>query len=289
MVKHADIFTGIGGWPLAASSVWGADHEPVVFCEQDKYCRRVLAKHWPDVPCVDDVFNMKGCDYEGLDLLTCSPPCQPFSQAGKRDGRDDARHIWPQVLRVVREMERKPTWWCIENVRGLLSIEDGLVFEQVCTDLEDAGYAVQPFVIPAVAVDAPHRRDRVWFVGKSTGGRECERQRERMDGELLPSAGREQGQHNVDAPSQDVSDTKRERGCSRDTERQDAGEFEPALGGLADELPAGLARFRWPDEPADVPRVATGVKDRVNKLKALGNSIVPAVAEAIFRAIKECE
>jgi len=102
--------------------------------------------------------GLEGC----IDILTGGFPCQPFSQAGKRRGTDDDRYLWPEMLRVIRLA--KPRWVIAENVRGLLTMQNGMVFEQVCLDLENSGYEVQPFIIPAVAVNAPHRRDRIWFV-----------------------------------------------------------------------------------------------------------------------------
>ena len=109
-------------------------------------------------------FNgVEGC----IDILTGGFPCQPFSQAGKRRGTDDDRYLWPEMLRVIRLA--KPRWVIAENVRGLLTMQNGMVFEQVCLDLENSGYEVQPFIIPAVAVNAPHRRDRIWFVAHAIG------------------------------------------------------------------------------------------------------------------------
>ena len=102
-----------------------------------------------------------------VDLLTGGFPCQPFSQAGKRRGTDDDRYLWPEMLRVI--CLTKPRWVIAENVRGLLTMQNGMVFEQVCSDLENSGYEVQPFIIPAVSVDAPHRRDRIWFVAHALG------------------------------------------------------------------------------------------------------------------------
>ena len=162
-MKHLDLFSGIGGFALAAQWCWGDRHEVIAFCEQDQWARKVLTKHWPDVPCVEDIHEFKG-PAQPVDLLTGGFPCQPFSTAGKRLGNADDRALWGEMLRVIQLF--KPRWVIAENVRGILSIQDGLVFEQVCVDLEDAGYEVQPFVVPAVATDAHHRRDRVWFCAR---------------------------------------------------------------------------------------------------------------------------
>ena len=196
-MRMVDLFSGIGGFSLAASWVWGDELEIACFCEQDKFCQRVLRKHWPSVPIVEDVNDLErivayaerercftskpitgnissiigepisensGRKKE-VDLLTGGFPCQPASCAGKRKGTEDSRWLWPQTLAVIRAIE--PEWCLLENVPGLLTIESGLLFETVCTDLEDAGYEVQPLIIPAAGVGAPHRRDRVWIIAYS--------------------------------------------------------------------------------------------------------------------------
>jgi DNA (cytosine-5)-methyltransferase 1 len=112
-----------------------------------------------------------------VDLITGGFPCQPFSQAGKRRGTDDDRYLWPEMLRVIRFA--KPRWVIAENVRGLLTMQNGMVFEQVCSDLENSGYEVQPFIIPAVSVNAPHRRDRIWFVAHALGDKSDRKKKRR--------------------------------------------------------------------------------------------------------------
>jgi len=169
-VNHLDLFSGIGGFALAASWVW-PDHKVVAFCDNEAFAAKVLNKHWPDVPVIDDIRKIRqqrplkkhvGYDYGTVDLITGGFPCQPFSCAGKRGGTGDDRYLWPEMLRVIREI--RPTWVLGENVAGIINV----ALDQVCTDLEDAGYAVQPFIIPACAVGACHRRDRIWIIGHST-------------------------------------------------------------------------------------------------------------------------
>jgi DNA (cytosine-5)-methyltransferase 1 len=157
---HASLFSGIGGFDLAADRMgW----QNVFNCEIDPFCRKVLAYHFPDAKQYEDVKTTDFTIYRGhIDVLTGGFPCQPFSLAGKRKGSDDNRYLWPEMLRAIREIE--PRWVVGENVFGIVNWSDGMVFEQVQSDLEDAGYEVQPYIIPACAVDAPHRRDRVWFV-----------------------------------------------------------------------------------------------------------------------------
>ena len=159
-MKHIDLFSGIGGFALAARWMgW----ETVQFCEKEPFAREVLNKNFPGVPISTDIFNLHLNECTERTILTGGFPCQPFSQAGERKGMADARAIWPEMLRVIHES--KPTYVVAENVSGILTISDGLVFEGVCADLESEGYEVQPIVIPASGIGAYHQRARVWFVG----------------------------------------------------------------------------------------------------------------------------
>ena len=183
MVKHIDLFSGIGGFALAAERVWpGIEH---VFCDNEKFCQAIINKHWPGAKIYGDIRALtntaseqsqltperkgrkdtRGRSEERTFILTGGFPCQPFSQAGQRKGTEDDRYLWPEMFRVIREFQ--PVWVIAENVRGLVTWNDGMVLEQVCADLEAEGYEVQPIIIPAVAVNAPHRRDRVWFIAHS--------------------------------------------------------------------------------------------------------------------------
>ncbi len=161
------LFSGIGGFDIAARWMgW----ETVAWCEWDKNCQRVLKYHFPNAIPHDDITKTDFTRYAGqIDILTGGFPCQPYSTAGKRLGKDDDRHLWPEMLRAIREV--RPRWVVGENVRGLVSWNGGLVFDEVQTDLEAEGYEVLPFILPACAVDAPHRRDRVWFVAYSNKSR----------------------------------------------------------------------------------------------------------------------
>lgn len=159
-MTHASLFSGIGGFDLAAH--W-AGIENVFACEIDEFCRKVLAKRFPNTTLYKDIKETKFEQYCGtIDIISGGFPCQPFSTAGKRAGTADNRYLWGEMLRVVREI--KPRWVIAENVRGLTNIADGSTFETVCNDLEISGYEVQPFIIPALSVGAPHRRERVWIV-----------------------------------------------------------------------------------------------------------------------------
>lgn len=174
-MTHASLFSGIGGFDLAAEWMgWNNAFN----CEINPFCRKVLAYHFPDAKQYEDVKTTDFTVHRGhIDVLTGGFPCQPFSLAGKRKGSDDNRYLWPEMLRAIREIE--PRWVVGENVFGIVNWSDGMVFEQVQSDLEDAGYEVQPYIIPACAVDAPHRRDRVWFVAHRRDARSKVLQRER--------------------------------------------------------------------------------------------------------------
>ena len=263
-MKHLDLFSGIGGFALAADKVWsGIDH---VFCEIDPFCRAILKKHWPNAYIYEDIRTLTHARSEELgrlsqqprssetenrtvDILTGGFPCQPFSQAGKRKGTGDDRYLWPEMRRVIQEFS--PRYIVAENVRGILSIDGGMVFEQVCADLEAIGYEVQPFLIPACAVNAPHRRDRVWIVAHlpSWGERWSQRQR---------------------SESGEPEATPRNRNCYAWSEPWP--QVATRLCRMDDGLPEGMARPRgW----------------RNAALKAYGNAIVPQVAENIFKAMKQ--
>lgn len=168
-MTHGSIFSGIGGFDLAAE--W-AGFTNLFNCEWEEFPRKVLKHHFPNAEQYEDIHDFDATKYNGrIDILSGGFPCQPFSVAGKRKGSEDERHLWPEMLRVVGECQ--PRWVVGENVRGLVSWSDGLVFETCCTDLEALGYSVQSFIIPACAAgNAPHRRDRVWIVAHSDHKRE---------------------------------------------------------------------------------------------------------------------
>lgn len=160
MLTHASLFSGIGGFDLAAE--W-AGWENIFHCEWNPFGQKVLAHHFPNSKSYNDITKTDFTIHEGtVDVLTGGFPCQPYSVAGKRLGKADERHLFPEMLRAIKEI--KPKWIIGENVRGLVSWNGGLVFDEVCADLEGEGYEVQPFLIPAASVNAPHRRDRIWFV-----------------------------------------------------------------------------------------------------------------------------
>lgn len=159
-MRHGSLFSGIGGFDLAAEWMgW----ENIFHCEWMPFPRQVLHYHFPKSLSYEDITKTDFTIHRGsIDILTGGFPCQPYSSAGKRLGKEDERHLWPHMLRAIQEIE--PTYVVGENVRGLTNWNGGVVFEEVCADLESCGYEVQPILLPACAVGAPHRRDRVWFV-----------------------------------------------------------------------------------------------------------------------------
>ncbi len=325
---HIDLFSGIGGFALAAR--W-TGFKTVVFCEKDKWCQRVLAKNFGAVVADteggknnqrecgsveqaqerresgnaaagignqsfihSDIHTFPAERYKEAFLLTGGFPCQPFSCAGKRKGTEDSRHLWPAMLRVIKIAQ--PQWIIAENVRGLLTIEGGVVFEQVCADLEGEGYAVQPFIIPAVAVNAPHRRDRVWFVAHRRNGTE---------GTGLPE-GQQTGQRGERSDDKDshASDTEEQGLEGRIT--------EGACGSTGQIAEHPFSRFwnnegrpdwntNWLEVASFLCRMDDGLPveldgfklskagHRVERLKSLGNAIVPQVAAELMRMIKLIE
>lgn len=196
-LRHGSLFSGIGGFDLAASWMgW----KNVFHCEINPFCRHVLKYYYPKAHSYEDIKNTDFSRYrDRVDILTGGFPCQPYSLAGKRLGKEDERHLWPEMLRAIREI--RPQWIVGENVLGIVSWNDGMVFEEVQSDLEAEGYEVQPYVLPAAGVGAPHRRDRVWFVAHADGHRGPTGQGKKTDdsgwppGEHLAERGEIWGRH----------------------------------------------------------------------------------------------
>lgn len=324
-MKHLDLCSGIGGFALAAR--W-AGIETVGFCEIEEYPRRVLAKNFPGVPIHHDIHDLEGTQYGAIDLITAGYPCQPFSFAGKRRGAEDDRHIWPEVLRVVTEA--RPAWTLFENVFGHVSM--GL--DEVLSDLETEGYSARAFVVPACAVDAPHRRDRVWIVGRSNSGWQSimpvndEAPRAETLGYAASSGSEKRckfderkgstsqqvkrlsiwgepfrsGPNVADTSIQRLQGTERQEHQGRGKGLTASGEIladadsneckgraeeplprQPDLSGQSGQGSENLAP-RWAAEPR-VGRVAHGIPKRVDRIRGLGNAIVPQVAYQFMRLI----
>ena len=245
-LTHLSLFSGIGGLDLAAE--W-AGFRTVGQCEWADYPRSVLEKHWPGLPRWRDIRTLtKESFYEqtGLhtvDVISGGFPCQPFSVAGKRGGKEDDRYLWPEMLRVIREL--RPTWVIGENVPGIVN----LALDTVLADLEAEGYEVQCFLVPACGVDAPHRRERCAILAHSVNrGISLWGDREFQNPE-------EDGREGVD--------------IRRGTQKLEPGQW-------------------WKDKPSSCG-MADGIPNRVDRLKCLGNEVVPQQFYPFFAAIAELE
>ena len=316
-MTHGSLFSGIGGFDLAAE--W-AGFTNLFNCEWEEFPRKVLKHHFPNAEQYGDIKQFNATAYSGrLDILSGGFPCQPFSVAGKRKGSEDERHLWPEMLRVIGECQ--PRWVVGENVRGLVSWSNGLVFQEVCADLEALGYSVQSFIIPACAAgNAPHRRDRVWIVAHNHNGNgQKERLQTRREVDVYGIEGNRNAPDTqrirLEHPAQSGSveecerktrlnvaesiETNGERGNAPDTDstgtRQDNREGESG------QLDQKSERNDWENFPTvppvcggddGLPKELDGItfsKWRRESIKAYGNAIVPQVAYRIFEAIQDYE
>jgi DNA (cytosine-5)-methyltransferase 1 len=290
-MNHGSLFSGIGGFDLAADRMGWTN---VFHCEWMDFPRKVLHHYWPKATSYVDITRTDFTLHAGqIDVLTGGFPCQPYSAAGKRKGKDDDRHLWPHMLRAIREI--RPRYVVGENVFGLTTWNGGVVLEEVCTDLEAEGYAVQPFVIPAAAVGAPHRRDRVWIVAYAEGAND-----RRTSGDLRDANAEAQRSriskltyHVAEGHATDTGDT-RLQGCAIDGSFTDCSSW-------SEQQPPRLIRTDWQDFPTvapvcsgddGLPRELDGIafpKWRNESIKGYGNAIVPQVAMQIFAAIEQYE
>ena len=275
-MKVLDLFSGIGGFSLGLE--W-AGMETVAFCEYDEKARQVLTKHWPDVPKYTDVRTLtaeklKNDGITDIELICGGYPCQPFSTAGKRAGAEDDRHLWPEFFRLIKEV--RPAWVLCENVAGHISM--GL--DSVLADLESEGYQQQVFLIPACAVGAGHRRDRVWILAHADQSHGKGR---RLSGGICE----EQPNFNCEGSSGNSGETLAD--SMRRRQQRQRKSFEPKHTEKAKdretiESQYGSKPGKWLPEP-DVGRVANGIPGRVDRLKQLGNAVVPQVVKVIGDSI----
>lgn len=273
-LKILDLFSGIGGFSYAAERLVGG-FETVGFCEIDPYCQKVLKKHWPDVPIHEDVKELadEADRFRGLVDVVCGGyPCQPFSLASaNREGQEDDRHLWPQMLRIIQAT--RPRFVIGENVAGHITL--GL--DNVLSDLEAENYTARAFVIPACAKDARHRRDRVWIVAHTSSGKRQSRAEKQGALREVPENGRKYDYSggSSETYTANVTNTNSQRlqgqrQKSSRTSKEQCDVSHPCW---------------WAAEPA-IPRVANGIPNRMDRIRSLGNSIVPQVAAEIFIAIK---
>jgi len=299
---HLDLFSGIGGFAIAAQN---CGYKTIGFCEKEPYAQQILKERFGAVladststglpkrhgagaltagerhaklecrssifPTLHpDIFTLNGADYAGVDLLTGGFPCQPFSVAGKRRGAADDRAIFPELHRVIEES--KPAWFLLENVAGIIAME----LDNYISDLEGIGYEVGPcLVLPAASVGAPHRRDRVWIIGRRIVAH-SNNSRPQEHGLREPSVSVRPGE---DVAHADEPGSQGRNGAEL---RERGGERAAGQGGSFCAWPAESDWF--PQSP--ICRVAHGIPNRAHRLRGLGNAIVPQVAEEIIRNLQ---
>lgn len=282
-MRVLDLFSGIGGMSLGLER---AGMRTVAFCEIEPYCRRVLAKHWPNVPCYGDIRELDGGTVE-CDVVSGGFPCQPFSVAGEQRGTEDDRHLWPEMLRVIAQA--RPAWVIGENVPGIIRME----LDNVLSDLEGIGYTTRTFVIPACAVDAPHRRDRVWVVahadsnGTVVQGRDGDSDDEERDAAEEIQEWTDIEHRPFLHGQEDVADSECS-GQQGSREHSQWGSSTQSGEGETTDVESGCVGRIWGAEPA-IRRVSDGIPSRMDRLRALGNAVVPQVVELIGRAIMRAQ
>ncbi len=313
MYETLDLFSGIGGFSLGLG--W-AGFTTVAFCEYDEKAQLVLKKHWTDIPIFP---NIRHLTYEGLkayeiktiDVICGGFPCQPFSTAGKQRGTEDDRYLWPEMFRLIKEI--RPTWVIGENVAGIIK----MALDTVLSDLESIGYSTRPFNIPACAVGAPHQRKRIWIIAHtnhSTRSTEQKRKREECSQKPLRCSedGMESGRYVSNPTSwpqrrrrisvlRENIQTSRERTSSTTTGLckaiPDSNKQHGNNGGLGASQVCGerseetkiQRHTNWWKVESDVGRVVDGFPGRMDRLRQLGNAVVPQIPFLIGKAIIESE
>ena len=318
-LKLLDLFSGIGGFSLGLEST--GYFETIGFVEKDKFCQKVLKKNFNNIPIESEIRNVKGERY-AADIITGGFPCQPFSIAGKRKGTDDDRYLWDETIRVVREC--KPRWFIGENVEGIINIQDGMVLRQVCDDLEKEGFEVQCLIIPASGIGAWHQRKRVWIIAQNSNNARCEdrnkqhrgkqtQNKERFDSSSRPDIIsnskklRNGGRSSKECGNQQwkFQQTEQKRsslrseaeGCnsssSTNTNKQRT-QIQTKGKHTSIKMSGSNSSESWWQTQSKLCGVPNGIsygldKDRTNRIKSLGNSIVPLIARQLGLAIMESE
>jgi len=295
-LTHGSLFSGIGGFDLAAEWM-GWDNK--FHCEWNEFGQKVLHHYWPEAECFTDITKSDFKKYYGkIDILTGGFPCQPYSSAGKRKGKDDERHLWPEMLRAIREVS--PRFVVGENVRGLTNWNGGLVFEEVCAELESCGYQVAPVIIPACGVGAPHKRERIWFVAQNTMRSGCV-QRESIEkgAEVWQQRNTSTGSSDGLYISEGITANTGYKGLQRQPDKGENRRTESQRSSNRRGNTTGIFCSIWEEFPTQSPVCSrndglssrldniTFSKWRSESIKAYGNAIVPQVAYQIFQAIEK--
>lgn len=283
-MKHGSLFSGIGGFDLAAEWMgW----ENVFHCEINEFCQKVLKYYWPNADSLIDIKQTDFKKYAGfIDIISGGFPCQPYSTAGKRKGKEDDRHLWPQMLRAIREV--RPRWVVGENVYGLINWSKGLVLAEIKADLEAEGYKVfPPIILPACGVNAPHRRDRVWIVAHSRrSGTGADAERVNESWELLQKAEWEENKQ-FNKPISKSGTTSNSR--LQRSQKQEKQATRIIQCGSWDSFPTqSPIRVRDDGIPSKLDGI-TFPKWCSESIKASGNAIVPQVVYQIFKTIEQFE
>ena len=297
-MTHGSLFSGIGGFDLAAEWMgW----QNIFHCEWNEFGQKVLKYYWPEADSYSNIIETDFKKYANrIDVLTGGFPCQPFSLAGKRKGKEDERYLWHEMLRAIQEI--KPKFVIAENVYGITNIDGGMVFEQVCIDLENEGYEVQPFIIPASSKNAPHKRDRVWFIANSS---DCRDKRHTGKHEGTGKEERLCEWHKIQQlkKSTDVRPKMESSSTNSNKKRLQRGKvrFKPKERTQSnDQQFKGFNKFsrqEWKEFPTESPICSgnDGISERLDNItfskwrtesiKAYGNAIVPQVAFELFKAL----
>ncbi len=311
-MRHGSLFNGIGGFQIAAALM---NWENVFSCEIDDFCNRVTKYHFPECKQYYDIKKTSFREYKGkIDILTGGFPCQPFSIAGKRLGTDDDRNLWAEMYRAVQEIQ--PRWVVAENSDGIISWNGGVAFEQVLVDLETESYEVQPFVLPAAGVNAPHRRNRVFFIAYNPNAR-VENMRQQRENEVhgfefatnsddnrcrnrknkqKPIAERKSSPNNCGSGENGLtSNSDNQRGKLFESSKKEGTQNSNELFARKYSIPD------WSCFPTQSPicRRNDGFSTKLDNItfsswrrqaiKAYGNAVVVPLVLQIFKSISECE
>jgi len=295
-MRHGSLFSGIGGFDLAAE--W-CGWENVFHCEWNTFGQKVLKHHFPNSISYNDITKTDFTIHRGtIDIISGGFPCQPYSSAGKRLGKEDERHLWPEMLRAIREIQ--PSWVVGENVRGLTNWNGGLVFDEVQSDLETQGYEVLPFLLPAAALNAPHRRDRIWFIAYSDFNR---LHRCNSAYEVKSTDGRLDALSNIDKSISigNATDSKNYAKNSNSLGQEWGLYQKQPKNAIGKQFSKSNSQYmqntKWENFPTEYPLCNgnDGLSERLDRItfskwrkesiKAGGNAIVPQVAYQIFKSI----